>query len=58
MGCFWRQAFYIRKESDAKRKKRKSKRLAVSNLRPHSAYKSDSCEFKVNVSSQDDLTLH
>ena len=59
-GSFRRRVRLLRKDQDAKRKKRKEKRRStpLSTLRPHSAYKSDSCEFTVHVSLGTLVYLH
>ena len=47
-GSFQRRVYLLRKDRDAKHRRRKAKRFAsVAALRPHSAYESDLCEFTV-----------
>ena len=47
-GSFRRRVYLLRKDRDAKRRRRKAKRKAsVTALRPHSTYESDFCEFTV-----------
>ena len=47
-GSFCKRVYFLRKDRDAKCRRRKAKRNAsVTELRPHTAYESDLCEFTV-----------
>ena len=59
-GSFRRRVRLLRKDRDAKRKKRKEKRRStpLSTLRPHSGYETDTCEFTVQVSLRPHVYSH
>ena len=53
-GSFRRRVYLLRKDRDAKRRRRKAKRnVSVTALRPHAAYESDLCEFTVQCGPLD-----